>query len=68
MLSMAQVIAVPAHFNEQQRRATLKAAHLAGLEQVQLLQGACNTKYIAPHDPRLIKDLCQLSGSLLEAG
>ena len=35
-----QVIAVPAHFDEVQRRATLKAAEIAGLDQVQLLQGA----------------------------
>lgn len=32
------VIAVPAHFDERQRQATLNAAELAGLKQVQLLQ------------------------------
>ena len=34
-----QVIAVPAHFDEVQRQATLRAAKIAGLENVQLLQG-----------------------------
>jgi hypothetical protein len=34
-----QVIAVPAHFDNVQRQATLRAAKVAGLENVQLLQG-----------------------------
>jgi hypothetical protein len=34
-----QVIAVPAHFDDRQRSATLEAAQMAGLSRVQLLQG-----------------------------
>ena len=37
-----KVIAVPAHFDEMQRQATLRAAHMAGLKHVQLLQGEPN--------------------------
>ncbi len=37
--SALQVVTVPAHFDEQQRAATLLAAQLAGLPRVQLLQG-----------------------------
>jgi molecular chaperone DnaK (HSP70) len=33
-----QVVAVPAHFNQEQKRATHEAATAAGLAQVQLLQ------------------------------
>lgn len=36
---MTQVIAVPAHFDNRQRSATLEAARKAGLSRVQLLQG-----------------------------
>lgn len=35
----AQVVTVPAYFDERQRAATLLAAQLAGLPRVQLLQG-----------------------------
>jgi hypothetical protein len=34
-----QVITVPAHFNSAQREATREAAHLAGIAQVEILQG-----------------------------
>lgn len=43
-LSM-QVIAVPAHFNQVQQNATLKAAELAGLKEVQLLQGMTSNAF-----------------------
>ena len=41
VLTCLQVITVPAHFDERQKGATLKAASMAGLPEsrVQLLQG-----------------------------
>lgn len=37
----AQVITVPAYFGEERRQATLRAAQIAGIPKVQLLQGNC---------------------------
>lgn len=41
-----QVITVPAHFNAKQREATLAAAEKAGLDRVELLQGAPSTCHL----------------------
>ena len=46
LLTRVQVIAVPAHFNDKQQQATLTAAKLAGLEEVQLLQGGSHPVFV----------------------
>ena len=58
-----QVVTVPAHFDEQQRAATLLAAQMAGLPRVQLLQGAPPLTFQENPDSRVLNPILTLISS-----